>query len=211
MLKNQRYWKAIVFLACLAPLGALVWKGFNDQLGANPIEVITHSTGKWTLGFLLITLSITPLRRLTGRPWLIKFRRMLGLFAFFYASLHLTTYVWLDKFFDVHEMMKDIEKRKFITIGFAAFCALMPLAVTSTSGWIRRLGGKRWQALHRLVYLSALAGVIHFAWAVKKDLTQPIEFGTVLAVLLAYRVFFWLRPKTQVTPMRSVVTQSRSA
>jgi sulfoxide reductase heme-binding subunit YedZ len=211
MMKNQRLLKAIVFLACLGPLAALAWKGFNDELGANPIEVITHSTGKWTLGFLLITLAITPLRKLTGRPWLIKFRRMLGLFAFFYACLHLTTYVWLDKFFDIHEMLKDVEKRKFITIGLAAFCALVPLAVTSTSGWIRRLGGKRWQALHRLIYFSALAGVIHFAWAVKKDLTQPIEFGIVLAVLLVYRVFSRVKPKARIAPIRSAATESRMA
>jgi methionine sulfoxide reductase heme-binding subunit len=212
-MKYQRLWKVIVFLACLAPLFALAWKAFNDQLGANPIEVITHSTGKWTLGLLLITLSITPLRKLSAVPWLIKFRRMIGLFAFFYACLHLTTYVWLDKFFDVHEMVKDIEKRKFITIGFAAFCGLVPLAVTSTAGWIRRLGGKRWQALHRLIYFSALAGVVHFTWAVKKDLTQPIQFGIVLAVLLAYRVFFWLKPKTieKSAPMRSAATEARSA
>ncbi len=210
-MKNQRIWKVLVFLACLAPLGWLVWKGFNAELGANPIEVITWSTGKWTLGFLLITLSITPLRKLTGRPWLIKFRRMLGLFAFFYGCLHLTTFVWLDKFFDVHEMLHDIAKRKFITIGFAAFCAMVPLAVTSTSGWIRRLGGKRWQALHRLIYFSALAGVVHFSWAVKRDLTQPIEFGIVLAGLLLYRAPLWLKRKPTPSPMRSPIPESPSA
>ena len=126
------------------------------MLGANPIEVITHSTGDWTLIFLLITLAVTPLRRLTGLLWLVRFRRMFGLFAFFYVSLHFLTYIWLDKFFDLHEMLADIAKRKFITVGFTAFVLLIPLAITSTTGWIRRLGGKRWQALHRLIYGSAV-------------------------------------------------------
>jgi sulfoxide reductase heme-binding subunit YedZ len=194
----------MVFLLCLGPLALLAWKALNQfvpatgllgrlvaytgDLGANPIEVITHSTGLWALIFLLITLSITPLRKLTGMLWLIQYRRMLGLFAFFYATLHFTTYIWLDKFFDVHEMIKDIGKRPFITIGFAAFVLLIPLAVTSTTGWIRRLGGKRWNRLHQLIYVSAACGVIHFYWLVKRDVRQPVLYGTILGVLLLYRV-----------------------
>jgi sulfoxide reductase heme-binding subunit YedZ len=162
--------KAVVFLLCLGPAAVLTWKGFHDgQLGANPIDVITRTTGRWTLTFLLITLSITPLRKILRMPWLVRFRRMLGLFAFFYGSLHLMTYVWLDKFFDVHEMVRDILKRRFITAGLTAWLLMLPLALTSTKGWIRRLGGKRWQRLHRLIYFSAAAGVIHFIWLIKAD------------------------------------------
>jgi len=190
-----RWFKPVVFLACLIPLGLLGWKAYNGALGANPIEVITHATGDWTLRFLLITLSITPIRKLTGRLWLIRYRRMLGLFAFFYGTLHFLTYIWLDKFFDVHEMLHDVAKRKFITVGFTGFVLLIPLAVTSTTGWIRRLGGKRWQALHRLIYLSAIAGVIHYLWLVKADIREPLKYGAILAVLLGYRVAVWARPR----------------
>ena len=186
--------KALVFLACLVPLGLLARKGFTDQLGANPIEVITHSTGKWTLTFLLITLSVTPVRKLTGLLWLVRFRRMLGLFAFFYGSLHFVTYIWLDKFFDLQDMLKDVGKRPFITAGFTAFVLLIPLAVTSTQKMVQRLGGRRWRWLHRLIYLSATAGVIHFLWLVKKDITRPAIYGGILAVLLGYRLVVWLTP-----------------
>src|SRR3954464_6099948 len=157
-----RIFKVVVFIVCLVPLGLLAWRFFGAHpsdmtnwgagLGANPVEALTPGTGDWPLRFLLIPLAITPLRKLLRRPALIKFRRMLGLFAFFYGCLHFTTYLWLDKFFNWHEMWADIAKRKFITIGFLAFILLIPLAITSTSGWIRRLGGKRWQALHRLIY-----------------------------------------------------------
>lgn len=188
-----RWFKPVVFIACLGPLARLGWKAYAGLLGANPIEVITHSTGDWTLIFLLVTLSITPLRKITGQLWLIRYRRMVGLFAFFYACLHFTTYIWLDKFFDVHEMLADIAKRKFITVGFAAFLLLIPLAVTSTSGWIRRLGGKRWQVLHRLIYVSAILGVVHYLWLVKADIRKPLEYGAVLAVLLVYRIVVWFR------------------
>jgi sulfoxide reductase heme-binding subunit YedZ len=163
-------------------------------LGANPIEKITHATGDWTLRFLLTTLAITPLRKLLGVPALIRFRRMFGLFAFFYACLHFTTYIWLDKFFNLHEMLADIAKRKFITVGFTAFLLLIPLALTSTAGSIRRLGGKRWQALHRLIYVSAVAGVIHYLWLVKADIRKPLIYGAILAVLLLYRILAWLVP-----------------
>jgi sulfoxide reductase heme-binding subunit YedZ len=189
--KFVRALKAPVFLLCLGPGFVLTWKGFHDGLGANPIDVITRTTGRWTLTFLLITLSVTPIRKLSGLTWLIRFRRMLGLFAFFYGSLHLMTYVWLDKFFNVHEMLHDIAKRRFITAGMTAWFLMLPLALTSTTGWIRRMGGKRWQKLHRLIYFSAAAGVVHFIWLVKADLRRPLTYGAVLAVLLAYRLITW--------------------
>jgi sulfoxide reductase heme-binding subunit YedZ len=187
-----RYLKPVLFLACLAPLARLAWRGFHAQLGANPIEAITHGTGDWTLTFLLITLAVTPLRKLTRQYWLIKFRRMFGLFAFFSGCLHLMTYVWLDKFFDVHEMLKDIAKRRFITAGMTAFALMLPLALTSTRWSIRKLGGKRWQALHRLIYFSAAAGVIHYIWLVKADLKKPLEYGFVLGGLILFRITAWL-------------------
>lgn len=189
--------KPAAFAACLVPAGILVWRGFHSGLGANPIEFITHSTGTWTLIFLLITLSVTPLRKLTRQYWLIHFRRMFGLFAFFYGTLHLMTYVWLDKFFDVHEMLKDIAKRRFITAGMTAFVLMLPLALTSTKWAIRKLGGRRWQALHRLIYFSAAAGVIHYIWLVKADLRRPLEYAAVLGVLIAYRLAIWIAAHTK--------------
>jgi len=192
-----RWIKPVIFLACLGPLGRLAWKGFHGMLGANPIEVITHATGDWTLTFLLVTLSITPLRKLTRQYWLIGLRRMFGLYAFFYGTLHLTTYVWLDKFFNVHEMLADVAKRRFITAGLTAFVLMIPLALTSTKGWIRRIGGKRWQALHRLIYFSAAAGVIHYIWLVKADLRNPLQYASVLAVLMVYRVVVWAGAKAK--------------
>src|SRR5438046_1452401 len=199
-----RFAKAVIFGRCLIPLAWLLWGFFGrtpfdmttwgSGLGANPIERITHSTGDWTLRFLLITLAITPVRKLLGIPWLIRFRRMFGLFAFFYGCLHFLTYIWLDKFFNLHEILADVAKRKFITIGFTAFVLLIPLALTSTAGWIRRLGGKRWRALHRLIYFSAIAGVIHYLWLVKADIRKPLEYGAVLAVLLGYRLLVWIQP-----------------
>ena len=186
-----RLLKIAVFLACLLPLGRLGWKAYRGMLGANPIEVITHSTGDWTIILLLVTLSITPLRRFTGQLWLIRLRRMIGLFAFFYGYLHFTTYIWLDKFFNWHEMLVDIGKRRFITVGVLGFVLLIPLAVTSTAGWIRRLGGRRWQRLHQLIYVTAVAGVIHYIWLVKADLHKPLQYAAILTVLLGYRVAVW--------------------
>lgn len=193
--KSLRWIKVLAFLACLLPLARLGWKAYTHNLGANPIEVITHSTGDWILIFLLVTLAITPLRKLTGQLWLIRFRRMFGLFAFFYASLHFLTYIWLDKFFDVHEMLADVAKRRFITAGFTGFVFLIPLAITSTSGWIRRLGGRRWNLLHRLIYVSAAAGVIHYLWLVKADIRKPLQYAAVLALLLGYRIAVWARTR----------------
>ena len=185
--------KSVIFVACLIPLARLVWLAFQGNLSANPIEFITRSLGTWTLVFLLITLSVTPLRKLLNQPWLIKLRRMLGLFAFFYASLHFVTYIWLDQFFDLQAIYKDVIKRPFITVGFASFLLLIPLAVTSTNNMVRRLGGKRWQKLHRLVYLIAIGGVVHYWWLVKKDITQPVIYAAVLAILLSYRIFVYSR------------------
>jgi len=183
--------KVAVFLGCLGPLAYLLWGYHADDLGANPIEVITHTTGRTTLVFLLITLSITPLRSLSRQPWLIRLRRMLGLFAFFYGCLHFTTYIWLDQFFDWANMVKDVQKRPFITAGFTGFVLMIPLALTSTGWAVRKLGGKRWQWLHRLIYLSATAGVIHFLWLVKKDISEPLIYAGVLALLLLYRIGAW--------------------
>jgi sulfoxide reductase heme-binding subunit YedZ len=187
-----RFTKIAIFPAALIPLGRLGWKALHGGLGANPIEVITHSTGDWTLILVLATLTITPLRRITRQYWLIGVRRMIGLFAFFYGVLHFLTYIWLDKFFDLHEMFKDIGKRPFITVGFSAFVLLIPLALTSTAGWIRRLGGKNWQRLHRLIYLTGTLGVIHYLWLVKADRRKPLEYGFVLSLLLLYRVVMWV-------------------
>ena len=207
----HRYFKPVLFLLALVPLARLVWLGFHSGLGANPIEFITHSTGDWTLILLLVTLSITPLRKLTRQYWLISFRRMLGLFAFFYGFLHLMTWVWLDKFFDVHEMLHDIAKRKFITAGMTAFALMIPLALTSTKWSIRKLG-RRWQMLHRLIYFSAAAGVIHYIWLVKADLKKPLEYAFVLGMLLMYRGVAWAvgrsgEPKRVVEPERRVAVQ----
>ena len=184
---RNRWLKPAVFLVCLVPLALLVVNGYRGNLGANPIEYITHATGDWTMRFLLIALSITPFRRILSQPDLIRFRRMLGLFAFFYGVLHLITWLWLDKFFDVHEMWADIVTRRFITMGMFGFLLMLPLALTSTTGWIRRMGGKNWQRLHRAVYISAAAGVIHYLWLVKSDIRMPVLYGIILGVLLLLR------------------------
>lgn len=196
---SGKWLKIPVFLLCLVPVLLLVWKYFHDDLGANPIEFITHATGDWTLRFLAITLAVSPLRRLLGLPDLIRFRRMLGLFAFFYGCLHFMTYLWLDKFFDFGEIVKDVWKRPFITVGFLGFVAMAPLAITSTAGWIRRLGGRRWQILHRLIYLSAIAGVVHYYWLVKSDVRKPLLYGAIVLVLLAERAVTALR-KARLAP-----------
>jgi sulfoxide reductase heme-binding subunit YedZ len=180
--------KFVVFPACLIPLAVLVYQGFTSTLGPDPVATITHTTGFWTLYFLLISLAITPVRRLSNRlVWLIRFRRMLGLYAFFYGSLHLMTYVWLFSDFDLHAMLHDIAKRPFITMGMLAYACLFPLAATSTTWSIRKLGGKRWTMLHRLAYVAATAGVIHYWWIVKTGVRTPWKVTAVLAVLLLAR------------------------
>jgi len=179
--------KLSLFLLCLIPLAHLSWGFFNDGLGANPVEAITHGTGDWALRLLLVSLAVTPLRKLSGLNWLIRTRRMFGLYAFFYALLHFITYLWLDQFFDWSGIAKDILKRPFITAGFAAFVLLIPLAATSFNAAIRALGGPRWQALHRSVYAIAIAGVVHYWWLVKRDITQPLIYALILALLLGAR------------------------
>jgi len=208
---TSKWAKVAVFLGCLSPLGYLGWRALHQDLTANPIEFITHLTGDWTLRFLLITLAITPLRSLLRLSDLIRFRRMLGLFAFFYGMLHLITFVVIDHFFDWHEIMKDGVKRPFVTAGFTGLVLLVPLAVTSTRGWIRRLGGKRWQALHRLIYVSSAAGVIHYYWLVKSDISKPLEYGIVLAALLVWRVGVWAKRKRSATQVTSTIAAAEMA
>ena len=189
-LQKRMRWigKPLVFVAALLPFGWLIWLGWSDQLGANPIETITRYTGDWTLRFLFITLAVTPLRNLSGWKWLMRLRRMLGLFAFFYAVLHFATYLVLDQFFAWEHIVDDIAERPYITVGFACFLLLIPLAITSTNAMVRRLGGRRWQLLHRSVYVIAIGGVVHFLWLVKADLREPLIYGAILAALLGYRL-----------------------
>ncbi|TWO80543.1 sulfoxide reductase heme-binding subunit YedZ [Denitratisoma oestradiolicum] len=182
--------KVFLFLLCLLPLAHLAWGAWQDALGANPIEFVTRSLGTWTLKFLLITLTVTPLRRLSGWHWLLRLRRMLGLYAFFYGSLHLSSYLWWDQFFDWSAIAKDILKRPFITVGMSAFLLMTPLALTSNAWAIRRLGGRRWQALHRSIYVIAILGVLHYAWLIKKDLFLPLIYFVLLALLLGIRAWW---------------------
>lgn len=198
---TSKWTKVAVFLACLVPLGVLVWRATQGDLTANPIEFVEHWTGDWTMRFLIITLCITPLRKIVRMPQLIRFRRMLGLFAFLYACLHFSSWVGLDRFFNLADMWADAEKRKFITVGFAGFVLLIPLAITSTKGWIRRLGGKNWQLLHRAIYLSAIAGVIHYAWLVKSDEHKPLQYAAMVGVLLLWRIGMWVRKRWQQQPV----------
>jgi sulfoxide reductase heme-binding subunit YedZ len=182
--------KLVVFILSLLPLAYYGWGAWHDTLGANPIEAVTRGMGTWTLNFLLITLAVTPLRKLTGWHAVLRLRRMLGLFTFFYAVLHLTSYLWFDQFFDWGEIAQDILKRPFITVGMAAFVLLVPLAATSSNFAIRRLGGRRWQALHRTVYVIGILAVLHYSWLVKADQSQPLLYGGILAVLLGLRAWW---------------------
>jgi sulfoxide reductase heme-binding subunit YedZ len=188
----KRLLKPILFVVCLLPLALGIWDGFTDQLGANPIEEITHRTGDWTLRLLLLTLSATPARRLFGWSWPLRLRRMLGLYCFFYACLHFLTYLVLDQFFDWDEIVKDIIKRPYITVGFTAFVLLIPLAATSTNAMMRRLG-RRWGQLHQLVYVIAVFGVLHYLWLVKADYLQPLIYATILLFLLLVRAWYQRR------------------
>lgn len=194
-LERVRDLKRVLFFLGLAPLARLVWLGFNDGLGANPVEFITRSTGFWTLTFLTLTLAVTPLRRLLGWPWLLRLRRMLGLYAFFYACLHFSTYLVLDQFFDLAAIVQDVAKRPYVTVGFTCFLLLIPLAATSTDRMIRRLGARRWQRLHRLVYVIGIGGVVHFWWLVKADVTRPALFAAALVLLLGSRVVHAFRSR----------------
>jgi sulfoxide reductase heme-binding subunit YedZ len=207
---GKRSWlKVGVFGACLSPLVVLAWQALTHNLGANPIDEITDQTGIWTLRLLLITLAVTPARRLTGWNRLIQLRRMLGLLAFFYGCLHFLTYIWLDQFFVIEDIIADVMERPFITVGFASFALLIPLAVTSTTAMIKRLGGKWWQRLHRLVYAIAIGGVIHYLWLVKADIQQPLLYGGILAVLLVYRCWdmYGRRLLAGITPLRKATVR----
>jgi len=193
-----RYTKPLIFMLCLIPLMMLGWDGFHHALGANPIEKITHRTGDWSLRFLLITLSITPLRKITGWKPLIRIRRMLGLFTFFYVCIHFSIWIVFDHFFDVNEIMKDIIKRPYITVGFTAFMLLIPLAVTSTNRMMKQLG-KRWKQLHQLVYIIAVLGVLHYLWLVKADVLQPVIHAIILLMLLSIRAWYQRRESASLT------------
>jgi sulfoxide reductase heme-binding subunit YedZ len=200
---TSKWTKVAVFPLCLIPLGDLVWRILNNKLGANPVEFLQHATGDWTLRFLIFTLCITPFRKLFNLPDLIRFRRMLGLFAFFYVCLHFITYLGPDQQFDLAGMWKDVAKRPFITVGFTAFVLLIPLAITSTAGWIRRLGGKRWQMLHRSIYFAAVLGVIHYYWLVKSDVREPLFYGTLVAILLLWRLGSWFSRRGTKSTVRA--------
>jgi sulfoxide reductase heme-binding subunit YedZ len=187
--------RAILFLLALAPFTRLVVLGYMDRLGANPVEFVMRSLGTWTLVMLCTTLAITPLRWLTGWAWLVRLRRMAGLFCFFYVVLHFTTYVWLDQWFDLAAIWKDIAKRPYITAGFAALVLLIPLAATSTNAMVKRLGARNWQRLHRLVYLIAGLAILHYWWhkAGKNDFSEVSIYAAVVAVLLGVRLVHWAR------------------
>lgn len=192
---NPARLKPPLFVACLLPLAWYLWGIYADTLGANPIEAVTRGLGTWALNFLLITLAVTPLRRLAGWAWLAPLRRMLGLYVFFYAALHLTTYLWLDQFFDWAAILKDILKRPFITVGMVCFVLLVPLAATSNAFAIRRLGGRRWRELHRTVYAIAILAVLHYAWMVKADLAGPLQYAAMVAGLLGLRAWWLVQEK----------------
>ena len=197
---TSKWTKVAIFLLCLVPFIVLVDRILHNRLGANPVEFLQHATGDWTLRFLVFTLCITPFRKLLKLPDLIRFRRMLGLFAFFYVCLHFLTYLGPDQSFDLSAMWKDVYKRPFITVGFLGFVLLIPLALTSTAGWIRRLGGRRWQILHRAIYVTAIAGVIHYYWLVKSDVRKPLFYGVLVGLLLIWRLGDWFfKRKSAVT------------
>ncbi|MEI9813024.1 MAG: protein-methionine-sulfoxide reductase heme-binding subunit MsrQ [Acidobacteriota bacterium] len=185
---SSKWTKAGVFLLCLMPILVLVYFGFQQDLTGNPLQYITHYTGDWTLRFFMITLAVTPLRVLLNRPAITRFRRMLGLYTFFYGSLHLLTWLWFDRQFEMAGVWEDIAMRLYITVGMAAYLTMVPLAITSTAGWVRRLGFQRWQRLHRLIYAGAILGVIHFLWLVKSDIREPLLYAAILTVLLGFRV-----------------------
>ncbi|HJR08036.1 MAG TPA: protein-methionine-sulfoxide reductase heme-binding subunit MsrQ [Pyrinomonadaceae bacterium] len=192
-----KFTRFVLFMNGLVPATLLAWDAYHRKLGANPIEFATRATGVLTLVFLFVTLAVTPLRKFTGANWVIKLRRQVGLYAFFYGCLHLLTYVWFDKFFGAREIVEDVYNRPFITIGMASFLMLVPLAATSTNASIKRLGGKRWAKLHKLTYVAAIGGVVHYYMGVKADTTIPILFAVVLAVLLGYR---WIKGRMDATP-----------
>jgi len=189
---TSKWTKVIVFCLCLVPFGWLLWRILQNDLTANPSQFLEHRTGDWTIRFIVFTLAISPLRKILHMPALIRFRRMIGLYAFFYVCLHFTAWIWFDKFFAWPDMWADVHKRPFITLGFTGFVLLIPLAITSTAGWIRRMGGKNWQMLHRLIYLTATLGAIHYYWSQKSDKHKPLEYAAVIAALLLWRLGIWI-------------------
>jgi methionine sulfoxide reductase heme-binding subunit len=205
-MKDIRFAKLVLFVNSLVPLALLLWDLYRKQVGANPLEFVTRTTGMLTLVFLLITLAVSPLRRITGLNWLIRFRRMLGLFAFFYGSLHLVTYVSFDRFFHFTTIPGDVAKRPFIAVGMTAFFLMLPLAITSTDKMVKRLGGKRWARLHQIVYAAGVLGVLHYYMLVKSDVRLPVTFAFLLFLLLGFRVFvtYYTSPTrvTHVAPPR---------
>jgi methionine sulfoxide reductase heme-binding subunit len=210
-LLSSKWTKVAVFVICLAPLGTLVYRALQGLLGANPVEFLQHATGLWTLRFLIFTLTITPLRKILKLPELIRFRRMLGLFAFFYVCLHFLTYIGPDQSFDLAAMWKDVEKRRYITVGFLGFVLLIPLAITSTAGWIRRLGGRRWQTLHRSIYIGAICGVIHYYWLVKSDVRNPLFYAALVSILLLWRLGDWFLKRGRVTTAKPEINRASAA
>lgn len=204
-MKDTRFAKLVLFINALVPLALMLWDLYRHRVGANPLEFVTRTTGMLTLVFLIISLAVTPLRRTTGLNWLVRFRRMLGLFAFFYGVLHLMTYVAFDRFFHLSTVPADIFKRPFIAIGMTAFLLMVPLALTSTDKMVKRLGGKRWAVLHRIVYLSGVLGVLHYYMLVKSDIRLPITFAFVLALLLGFRILakYYKAPPPMPAPNRN--------
>lgn len=193
-MKDTRFAKLVLFLNAIVPLALLLWDVYWKKVGANPLEFVTRTTGMLTLLFLTCTIAVTPTRKITGLNWLVKFRRMLGLFAFFYGALHLLTYIWFDRFFNLRSTIGDIAQRPFIAVGMVGFLLMVPLAITSTSKMVKRLGGKRWSTLHRLVYIAGIAGVLHFWMLVKSDTRLPLTFAFVLLFLLGYRLLLKYSP-----------------
>jgi sulfoxide reductase heme-binding subunit YedZ len=205
---TRRVGKPVVFLAGLGPFLWLVYNAFFGDLGVNPVETITNTTGLWTLRLIVVTILVTPLRWVTGFNLVIRFRRMIGLFAFFYGTLHFMTYFVLDLSFMFDGLWEDVVKRPYITVGFTAFVLMIPLAITSTQGWIRRMGGKKWNLLHKLVYVSAILGVLHYVWKVKVDEPTPYIYGGIVGVLLAARVWKWAQKRASVAPPRTARAES---
>jgi sulfoxide reductase heme-binding subunit YedZ len=199
-MKDARFAKLVIFINCFVPLTLLLWDWYHKQVGANPLEFVTRTTGMLTLVFLMISLAVTPARKISGANWLIKFRRMLGLFAFFYGFLHLMTYLWYDRGFNLKSVPGDIVKRPFITVGMIAFFLMIPLAITSTNKMVKRLGGKRWSLLHKVVYLAGVGGVLHFWLLVKSDTRLPLTFAFILALLLGYRLLIKYAPPPRPQP-----------
>jgi methionine sulfoxide reductase heme-binding subunit len=209
--RNQKIrWiaKPAVFAVALIPFAWLVWRVITDDLGTNPIETLNRYTGDWTLRFLMFVLAVTPLRKLTGWNVLLRFRRMIGLFVFFYVCMHFLTWIWIDQYFDVQSIIKDVIKRPFITLGFACLLMLIPLAITSTDNMVRRLGARNWKRLHRLVYVIGIGGVIHYWWLVKSDIREPLLYASILVVLLGLRLWWAWRARRAIVPTPPPVNMS---